>query len=95
MSDNTADFASRIAREKARVYCLQYNRKAPDSCYFFLKIDPLRETMFQKALGGNALLSQQKIGEFGEVVASGWGEPPVRVREVLSENYAITFMDET
>lgn len=85
-------FAARIAKEKDKVYCLQYDKGTRESCYFFVKINPMRETAFLKALDGG-LSAQYQLADFGEVVASGWGEPPARVKEVMAEQYALTFTD--
>lgn len=91
---SSQNHVARILREKAQVYCLQYDRGTPKAAYFFLKIDPLRTAAFHKIRNGNAAVASDTITEFGEVVASGWGEVPKRVREVMQEQYNITFDDE-
>jgi len=83
-------FAAQIISQQARVYCLQYDRGTADSCYFFLQVDRAKLAPFEHALatGGGG-----KLTDFGQVIASGWGEPGVGVQETMSAKYGLTFKD--
>lgn len=83
-------FAAKIQTEKAKVYCLQYDRSTPDAAYFFLEVNPLKDMLFQRALKTGA---DQKLESFGTVIASGWGEPGAGVRERMGKLYNLEFLD--
>lgn len=84
-------FAAKILSEKHRVYCLQYDAGTAQECYFFLQVDAAKELAFLRVVesGGDG-----KITEFGKVVASGWGQPGVGVKETMRKKFGVVFSED-
>lgn len=80
--------AAHIQQKKARVYCLQYDENTPQSAYFFLKVDALKEPVFLRAVQQK---QDVKLEHFGTVIASGWGSPSASLRQQMADSYSLDF----
>lgn len=81
-------YAARIAKQKEKIYCLQYDEGSREACYFFLKTDPSKEQAFLRTLESGRT---DKITYFGKIVASGWGTPSESTKSKMLEKYSIAF----
>lgn len=81
-------FAARIAAEKSKVYCLQYDEGTDKAAYFFLQVDGAKEAAFLRGIEAG---SDARLEEFGTVIASGWGVPGAGVKTAMTEKYDIEF----
>lgn len=55
-----------------------------ESCWFYLKVDPFRFKDYQQAVKQPSTC----VGDFGEVLESGWGDaPPAEVIQQMKAQY--------
>ncbi|MCI5049562.1 MAG: hypothetical protein MRY32_04445 [Rickettsiales bacterium] len=79
-------FADQIISKKGH---LIHKLKAKDStgrwAYYFVLVEPPRETAFMQAIEGDGMID---LEDFGKVIASCYGEEPSDdIKEMLKERY--------
>ena len=79
-------FADQVIAHKGH---LIHKLKAKDTsgkwAYYFVLVEPARETAFQKALGGEGIAC---LEDYGKIIASCYGEEPTQeIKDFLKEKY--------
>jgi hypothetical protein len=91
MLEKKGGFADRIKQERNRCYYLKFTPKDGRAAYYFLLVDPLKETAFLKALEGTEKFN---LEHYGQILHSGYGEPAPELKAEMKEKYKITYDDE-
>lgn len=73
-------FATKLRQERSNVHPLTYTTDEGRTHYFFLLVDHAKEPKFLKLLESKE--GKINLTEFGEILASGYGEPP---KELIAE----------
>ncbi len=73
-------FAAKYAQKEERVHLITHRPVEREPEYFFLLVNPLKENKLTQLLGRDG--ERINLTEFGEVLASGYGEPP---KELIAE----------
>jgi len=78
----------RYDRAYVRVYLILHNHKIKGEEYFFLKLDPPKESHFLRMMAGTEPFS---LSDFGEILTSGLGTPTAELKASMSLLYNITY----
>ncbi len=84
--DNNRSFVDKLIAKKGH---LIHKLKAKDStgrwAYYFVLVEPQRESAFMKAIDGDGMID---LEDFGKVIASCYGEEPnEETKTFLKEKY--------
>jgi hypothetical protein len=77
-------WASKILSEKERLYGLSHRFAHGLVAYYFILVDPVKEQRFLRTLSSKEPI---ELTQYGEIVASGWGEAPPALIESLKKKY--------
>jgi len=76
-------WVAKVASHKERIYFVERQRSG-ENAFFYIRIELPKEQDFLAALKG-----QQKfnLSDYGEIIASGFGNPSDEIRKMLKEKY--------
>lgn len=78
-------WADHIKKQRPLYYLTSKTDQPQDrSAYYFLLVIPHKERLFKKAIDEKDSLN---LTDYGEIVASGWGEPNEFVKQRMFEQY--------
>lgn len=79
-------FAANIELQKARVYGLRTTLDSGTRVYYYVKIDPVKENAFLKAMKGTEVFS---LFDYGEILEWGFGEPSEELVKLMKDRYKL------
>lgn len=80
-------FTAKILSENALVYLVQYAESTPDAAYYYVNVSPTKQQSFLQAIQQQS--TDRKLSNFGDIIASGHGQPHPSVQQTMAEKYAI------
>ncbi len=87
----TAKILASRGKPTERVYFLRVTSPEEDRYFYFIKVDPAKEPDFLKAIEGSGAY---KLKDFGDILASGQGEPSDEIKAKMQEQYPITYQEQ-
>lgn len=81
-------FVNQIRSSNENVLDLRVKLTNGEECYYFLKIYPDRKNLFLTLLSkGN----QINLAKYGEVLASGYGDPDKELVQKMKDDYGLRY----
>lgn len=80
-------WSSRVLASNVPVYYLRHRQPDGVEAYYFLKVPPAMNAEFRKVLEGT---ERFMFEDYGEVLASGTGQPSQELLGYMKEHYGVT-----
>lgn len=82
------NFLNQIRASKDNIFDLRVKLTTGENCYYFFKVVPDRKRLFLTLLTkGNNI----NLAKYGEILASGYGEPPKKLVAELADKYGLSY----